>query len=156
MAILKENKIYYSITEVSKLLKITTATIRFWETKFSSIKTVKRERNKRRKYILRDIQTLHKINNLLHIQGFTVKGAIKVLEDWKPELSFNDFDQLLKNEISDLIYDNGKVSKPPKEKQKELLPRKGFNDFSKLNSDNKSEIERIMKEVNGLIGKIKY
>ena len=156
MAILKENKIYYSITEVSKLLKITTATIRFWETKFSSIKTVKRERNKRRKYILRDIQTLHKINNLLHIQGFTVKGAIKILEDWKPELSFNDFDQLLKNEISDLIYGNGKVSRPPKAKQKELLPRKGFNDFSKINSDNKSEIERIMKEVNSLIGKIKY
>ena len=100
MTILKENKLYYSITEVSKLLELTTPTIRFWETQFPCIKTVKRERNKRRKYIFRDIQTLHHINYLLHIEGFTVKGAIKALENWKPDQSFAEFDELLKNEIT--------------------------------------------------------
>ncbi len=156
MTILKENKIYYSITEVSKLLSLSTPTIRFWETQFPSIKTVKREKNKRRRYILRDIQTLHKINNLLHIQGFTVKGATQMLENWKPDLSFQQFDKRLKSEISNLIYKNGKIGKPPKEKQKELLPKEGFNDFSKINSDKKTEIENIIKDVNILLNKIKY
>ena len=156
MTILKENKIYYSITEVSKLLSLTAATIRFWETQFPLIKSVKREKNRRRKYILRDIQTIHKINNLLHIQGFTIKGATQMLEDWKPNLSFVQFDKLLKNEISNMIYDNGKIGKPPSEKQKELLPKEGFNDFSKINSDKKTEIESVIKDIEKLLGQIRY
>lgn len=156
MTILKENKLYYSITEVSNLLNLTTPTIRFWETQFPAIKTVKREKNKRRRYIFRDIQTLHHINYLLHIEGFTVKGAIKALENWKPDQSFAEFDELLKNEISNLIYKNGKLAIAPSKSQKELLPKKGFNDLNKLNSDKKTEIENIIKDVNNLLDQIKY
>jgi DNA-binding transcriptional MerR regulator len=54
--------------------------LRFWETKFSQIKPLKRNGG-RRFYRPDDIDTLMKIKFLLYRQGYTIKGAKKVFDD---------------------------------------------------------------------------
>ena len=71
---LTPGKLYYTIGEVSEYLKLAPSQIRFWETQFPEL-TPKKTRKGDRRYILKDIETLEKINQLLKIQGFTIKGA---------------------------------------------------------------------------------
>ena len=71
---LTPGKLYYTIGEVSEYLKLAPSQIRFWETQFTEL-TPKKTRKGDRRYILKDIETLEKINHLLKVQGFTIKGA---------------------------------------------------------------------------------
>lgn len=71
---LTPGKLYYTIGEVSEYLKLAPSQIRFWETQFPEL-TPKKTRKGDRRYILKDVETLEKINHLLKIQGFTIKGA---------------------------------------------------------------------------------
>jgi DNA-binding transcriptional MerR regulator len=54
-------------------------TIRFWETKFSQIKPMKRGGN-RRYYRPEDIAVLERIHELLYDKKYTIKGAQGVLK----------------------------------------------------------------------------
>jgi DNA-binding transcriptional MerR regulator len=67
-------KLYYTIGEVSDYLKLAPSQIRFWETQFSELRPKKTRKGDRR-YMEKDIELLKKINHLLKIQGFTIKGA---------------------------------------------------------------------------------
>ena len=54
--------------------------LRFWETRFSQIQPVKRGGG-RRYYRPEDIALLRGIQDLLHVQGMTIKGVQKVLKE---------------------------------------------------------------------------
>jgi len=69
---------YKTISEVSKLIDVASHVLRFWETKFSSVKPLKRSGG-RRYYNSEDIEVLSKIRSLLYNEGYTIKGAQKVL-----------------------------------------------------------------------------
>ncbi len=71
-------KLFKSISEVSKELDIATHILRFWEDNFKSIRPVRRSGG-RRYYHTRDVELLHKIKDLLYKQGYTIKGAKKFL-----------------------------------------------------------------------------
>jgi len=73
---------YKTISEVSKLIDVASHILRFWETKFSSVKPLKR-RGGRRYYNSEDIEVLSKIRSLLYNEGYTIKGAQKVLRSSK-------------------------------------------------------------------------
>jgi DNA-binding transcriptional MerR regulator len=63
-----------TIREVSAIIGVPQYVLRFWENKFSDI--VKPTKNKNRRcYSDEDIEMLHKIRNLLHDQGYTIKAA---------------------------------------------------------------------------------
>ena len=69
--------------------------LRFWEKKFSSINP-KKNLNGRRFYSSDDIQTLLMIKKLLYDDGFTIKGAIGVI-DKKNELNYENInDEIIK------------------------------------------------------------
>ena len=72
------SKAYYTITEVSKNLNLPSHVMRFWETKFSRLKPMKRSGG-RRYYQRKDIEILEQIKELLYIKGFTIKGAQKLI-----------------------------------------------------------------------------
>ena len=77
-----------TISEVSKLLQIPPHVLRFWESKFSGLKPLKRSGG-RRYYRPDDVVFLRHIQKLLHVDGFTIKGAQKALRGKKPpEASF--------------------------------------------------------------------
>ena len=83
-----ESRLYYTIGEVASLLNVKTSVIRFWEKEFAVLKPFKKSKNSKRKYKIKDIETLFKIKTLLYKEQFTIKGANEKIEKWKTELSF--------------------------------------------------------------------
>ncbi len=71
---------YYTISNVSKKLKIAPHVLRFWEKKFNFVKPKKSETG-RRYYSNQDIVNLEIIKDLLHEKGYTISGAIKFMKN---------------------------------------------------------------------------
>ena len=71
---------YKTIGEVSKELNIPTHIIRFWETKFERLKSVKRKNN-HRYYSKEDIIFILSIKKLVSEEGYTIKGVQKLFRD---------------------------------------------------------------------------
>ena len=67
-----------TISEVSVLLDVPPHVLRFWEGKFVSLRPLKRS-GSRRYYRPDDIALLHRIRKLLYVDGFTIKGAQKLI-----------------------------------------------------------------------------
>ena len=87
---------YYTISNVSKKLKIPPHVLRFWEKKFNFVKPKKSETG-RRYYSNQDIVNLEIIKDLLHEKGYTISGAIKYMKNNNNELDDNKLDQLNTN-----------------------------------------------------------
>lgn len=71
---------FRTIGEAAAELGLKTHVLRFWETKFPELKPMKRP-DGRRFYRPEDMAFLRKLQELLHVQGLTIRGAIKVLND---------------------------------------------------------------------------
>ncbi|MDP8209015.1 MAG: MerR family transcriptional regulator [Candidatus Electryonea clarkiae] len=71
-------KLYYSITEVSKMLGLASHVFRYWETEFTELKP-KKSRAGSRMYRDKDIDLLKEIQKLLHTDRFTIEGARREL-----------------------------------------------------------------------------
>ena len=88
---------YKTISEVSKQIDVPSHVLRFWETKFSQVKPVKRSGG-RRYYRSEDIDVLIQIRTLLYKEGYTIKGAKKVLKSYlKTELNQSKIKNLTKH-----------------------------------------------------------
>src|SRR3990167_9803962 len=67
------DKLYFSISEVSKLCAIKAYVLRYWEQEFSQLKPSKRRG--RRYYQQQDVLLVRQIRKLLYEDGFTIQGA---------------------------------------------------------------------------------
>ena len=76
----KSQGAFRTISEVSEWLDTPAHVLRFWESKFTQIKPVKRAGG-RRYYRPEDMALLGGIKTLLHDQGLTIKGVQKLLRD---------------------------------------------------------------------------
>ena len=96
----KKPDAYKTIGEVSKELNIPTHIIRFWETKFERLKSVKRKNN-HRYYSKEDIIYILNIKKLVSEEGYTIKGVQKNLINNKNIDAVNNEEQYLRllNEI---------------------------------------------------------
>lgn len=77
-------KLYYSISEVSKITGIEQYVLRYWETEFEQLKPQK-NRAGNRIYTNKDIQLILHIKTLLRERKFTIEGAKKIMENYSPE-----------------------------------------------------------------------
>ena len=71
---------FRTIREVSDVLKTPAHVLRFWESKFSQIKPIKRAGG-RRYYRRADIELISGIKKLLHDDGITIRGVQKILRE---------------------------------------------------------------------------
>lgn len=76
----KSRDAFRTISEVSDALDTPAHVLRFWESKFSQVKPVKRAGG-RRYYRPGDLDLLAGIKKLLHDDGMTIKGAQKLLRE---------------------------------------------------------------------------
>ncbi len=76
----KSSAAFRTISEVADELGVQQHVLRFWETKFSQIKPLKRGGG-RRYYRPEDVQLLRSIHRLLYTEGYTIKGVQKLLRD---------------------------------------------------------------------------
>lgn len=74
----KSASAFRTISEVSDDLDVPQHVLRFWETKFSHIKPMKRGGG-RRYYRPEDVALLRRIRDLLYTEGYTIKGVQRLL-----------------------------------------------------------------------------
>lgn len=70
---------FRTISEVADELDVQQHVLRFWETKFSQVKPLKRGGG-RRYYRPEDVELLKTIHHLLYSDGYTIKGVQKLLK----------------------------------------------------------------------------
>jgi DNA-binding transcriptional MerR regulator len=76
----KSPEAFRTISEVSVELDVPQHVLRFWETRFSQVRPIKRAGG-RRFYRPEDVALLRGIRSLLYSDGYTIKGVQKVLRD---------------------------------------------------------------------------
>ncbi len=76
----KSAEAFRTITEVAENLEVPQHVLRFWETRFSQIKPLKRAGG-RRYYRPEDVQLITAIRRLLYDEGFTIRGVQRLLRE---------------------------------------------------------------------------
>ncbi|MCB1467381.1 MAG: MerR family transcriptional regulator [Rhizobiaceae bacterium] len=71
---------FRTISEVAEDLDLPQHVLRFWETRFTQIKPMKRGGG-RRYYRPHDVELIKGIRHMLYDQGYTIKGVQKMLRD---------------------------------------------------------------------------
>lgn len=74
---------FRTISEVAEELDVAQHVLRFWESKFPIVRPLKRGGG-RRYYRPEDVEALRRIRRLLYEEGYTIKGAQKVLRAARP------------------------------------------------------------------------
>src|ERR1039457_1690152 len=77
-------KLYYSISEVSKITDMEQYVLRYWESEFEQLNPQK-NRAGNRIYTNKDIQVILHIKSLLREKKYTIEGAKKILINFKSE-----------------------------------------------------------------------
>jgi DNA-binding transcriptional MerR regulator len=73
---------FRTISEVAGELDVAQHVLRFWESKFPQVRPLKRGGG-RRYYRPEDVELLRQIRSLLYEEGYTIKGAQKLLKGHK-------------------------------------------------------------------------
>jgi DNA-binding transcriptional MerR regulator len=78
-------KLYYSISEVSKITDLEQYVLRYWESEFEQLNPAK-NRAGNRIYTNREIKLILYIKKLLRDERYTIEGAKQVLKTYTPEV----------------------------------------------------------------------
>ncbi len=90
-------KLYYSISEVSKITDLEQYVLRYWESEFEQLKPAK-NRAGNRIYTNRDIKTILYIKKLLRDERYTIEGAKQVLLAYVPDSETGEQLELLSSD----------------------------------------------------------
>ena len=71
---------FRTISEVAEELDVPQHVLRFWESKFSTVRPLKRGGG-RRYYRPEDIDLIRQIRNLLYSDGYTIKGVQRLMRE---------------------------------------------------------------------------
>ncbi len=83
-------KSFFTISKTAEIIGVQPHVLRFWEKKFSSINP-KKNLSGRRFYSSIDVENLLMIKKLLYEDGFTIKGAVSVVDKTNQKIK-DDFD----------------------------------------------------------------
>ena len=78
--VVKSPDAFRTISEAAEELDVPQHVLRFWETRFSQIKPMKRAGG-RRYYRPADVELLKGVRSLLYREGYTIRGVQKILKE---------------------------------------------------------------------------
>jgi len=136
---------FRTISEVAEDLGVQQHVLRFWETKFSHVKPLKRGGG-RRYYRPEDISLLKAIHNLLYVEGYTIKGVQKLLRDVGKNKIISSFSGPEENDSS---------ASARTEKQSVAKDDVEQNGVNKMGAKQRRELEAVLEELKELRGMIK-
>lgn len=73
-------KVYYPIGEVAEMLDVSVSLLRYWENEFEVLKPIRNKKGNRF-FTKKDVDLLKKIHLLVKVQGHTLEGAKRSLEE---------------------------------------------------------------------------
>ena len=136
----KSPEAFRTISEVSLELDVPQHVLRFWEGRFAQVKPVKRAGG-RRYYRPEDVDLLRGIRALLYLEGFTIKGAQKILRDrglrYVAELGRGETESERPRKLSEFIA----VPKEPQFARAALSLLERSPDNAKTDAPAESEVE---------------
>ena len=136
----KSANAFRTISEVADILGVQQHVLRFWETKFTQVKPLKRGGG-RRYYRPEDIDVLQHIHQLLYTEGYTIKDVKKLLlGHGKSQVANGEF----KKEKA--IQDNQKSAAPSAQQNEE---------FADAPEEKKSLSPRQKAILGSMIGELK-
>jgi len=92
-------KLYYSISEVSKITSLEQYVLRYWESEFEQLKPAK-NRAGNRIYTNRDIKLILYIKKLLRDERYTIEGAKQVIATYSPDSGTGEQLELLQEPVT--------------------------------------------------------
>jgi len=95
---------FYTISKTAQIIGVKSHVLRFWEKKFYSINP-KKSLSGRRYYSSEDIETLLMIKKLLYVEGFTIKGAVSII-DKKNQQDTNNIQDSVSIKLTNCIISN--------------------------------------------------
>jgi len=135
---------YRTISEVSEELSVPQHVLRFWETKFSQVRPLKRGGG-RRYYRPEDIDLLRQIQHLLYEEGFTIRGVQKLLKEGqvKPGQPLPTVTPAAPDERAERAERAPAESTPP-------APARGDHDGAALPADVRQQLSDVLRELKAL------
>ncbi|NKB50053.1 MAG: MerR family transcriptional regulator [Alphaproteobacteria bacterium] len=132
----KSAQAFRTISEVATALDVPQHVLRFWESKFSQVRPLKRGGG-RRYYRPDDVDLLQNIRNLLYDDGYTIKGVQKLLRDGalKPK--------------------RGSGKSPDSDKASAAATPKGAGSDTKLSAAQRQELQGLLEELEQLKSMLK-
>ena len=85
----EDEKLFYRVGEVSKILNVSASLLRFWEKDFECLQQIHKNRKGDRLYTLRNIEDLKIIYHLVKEKGYTLQGANDYMKKNSEEISRN-------------------------------------------------------------------
>jgi DNA-binding transcriptional MerR regulator len=134
-------KLYYSISEVSKITDLEQYVLRYWETEFEQLKPAKNLAGNRI-YTNKDIKLIFQIKKLLREEKYTIEGAKNLLKNYTDKSDEEENAgtklEIVKNRIS---------SKQFYSKTKGELSLFSDNDGSPSKLDATESVEHLKKDL---------
>ncbi|HPN38630.1 MAG TPA: MerR family transcriptional regulator [Melioribacteraceae bacterium] len=118
-------KLYYSISEVSKLAEVEQYILRYWESEFEQLRPSK-NRAGNRVYTNEDIKLIFKIKKLLRDEKYTVEGAKRVLIDGSDKIENIDTTSDNEPEVEEIIDEKEKLKRDLMELRNFLVDLKRY------------------------------
>ncbi len=100
----KSQAAFRTIAEVAAELELPQHVLRFWESKFPQIRPLKRGGG-RRYYRPEDVEVLRRVRSLLYQEGYTIKGAQKLLRQRSLEKAHSCEDVALEEPLLDQLLE---------------------------------------------------
>ena len=132
---------FRTISEAADKLGVPQHVLRFWETKFSFIRPMKRAGG-RRFYRPHDLTVLAGVRDLLHKEGFTIKGVQKLYRDQGSKRLVAGADGPVPELVSEVAPQAAPVVAAPAPAPKPALPLTGF---AAIDAKARADLERNLK-----------
>lgn len=129
----KSSAAFRTISEVADELGVQQHVLRFWETKFTHIKPLKRGGG-RRYYRPEDVSLIKAVHHLLYVEGYTIKGVQKLFREVGKK-------QIVMSFGGDEVVDAGAV-----------IPVETATEKPKLSKEQRETLENVLEELKGLRG----
>ncbi len=141
---IKSEGAFLTISEVADELGVQQHVLRFWETKFMHIRPLKRGGG-RRYYRPEDVQLLKAIQHLLYTEGYTIKGAQKLLKEHGKNQVVEQVEGMLSVHHSNDVGNAIRPSEPKAEKRFAEV-----DSYDRLNHRQKEALKLMLDELRSL------
>lgn len=138
-------KLYYSISEVSKITELEQYVLRYWETEFEQLKPAKNLAGNRI-YTNKDIKLILYIKRLLRDEKYTIEGAKKLLKTY----NFKEDQQEEQKPADKKKYPSPFLQREPKQ-SKELSLFNSESRKEEQDDSEKTEIRRDLRELRNFL-----
>lgn len=134
-------KLYYSISEVSKITEVEQYVLRYWETEFEGLRPQK-NRAGNRAYTNKDIQLILVIKFLLREKKYTIEGAKKILLE-------SSIEQLISSTVGAAF--TGEESNHPKTVEEAGSKEAQFLQTNEMQANKKVDIRKDLLELKNIL-----